>query len=316
MPAQRVHSTAGTVPVAAPAGVVYGMLADTLRWPLFLASYVHVEQLDFDGVEEQLLVWEIEADRVRSQHARRTLDPQARAVSFEQRDADWPGDTATGRWSVEPQGPDRSLLTLRQERPWAGASPTTPGLLEAEVRGRLARVREMAERWDRLDELLFSFENRVHVRGAAELVYDFLYRIGDWADLLPHVEWTTVTEDRPGVQFAAVGSCAAPDGGSSASEAVRLCFPHAGRIVHKERTTPALIAAHSGEWSLLPDEDGVTVVSAHQVMLRASDMVPVLGEGACPADAREYVREWLGRADAEVLGLAKWYAEDTVRRLR
>lgn len=55
----RVHACEHTVRVAAPAGVVYGMLADAARWPVFLPSVVHVERLDFDGVQERLRMWEL-----------------------------------------------------------------------------------------------------------------------------------------------------------------------------------------------------------------------------------------------------------------
>ncbi|WP_329572811.1 aromatase/cyclase [Kitasatospora sp. NBC_01266] len=318
MSAQRVHATQHSVRVAAPAGVVYGMLADARRWPVFLPSHVHVERMDFDGVEEQLRVWDVGTDQVRSSLARRVLDPQARSIEFEQREVAWPGTSTTGSWTVEPQGEDRSLVTLRQDRPWTAGDASGPGAeaLERDAREQLAHIREMAEHWDKLDELLLSFEDSVHVQGPPELVYDFLYRIEDWVDMIPHVEWSSVTEDQPGVQVAALSTCAEETGETVTVEAVRLCFPHAGRIVYKETVTAELIAAHSGEWYLVPDESGVRVVSAHHVMLREEAVEPVLGAGACLADARRYVREWLGGASTEALGLAKWHAESTVQRLR
>ncbi|MFG2091965.1 SRPBCC family protein [Streptomyces sp. NPDC048612] len=184
------------------------------------------------------------------------------------------------------------------------------------MRLRLDRIREAAEQRDRLDELLLAFEDGTRVDGSPELVYDFLYRVEDWADVVPRVERVRVTEERPGVQITALDTCVARTGLTVTTEAVRLCFPHAGRIVHKATAPPDLIAAHTGEWSLVPDESGLTVVSAHQALLRQEAIGPVLGEGACPADARLYVREWLGRADQEALGLAGWHAQSPVRRLR
>ncbi|MFE2611978.1 hypothetical protein ACFXDI_53990, partial [Streptomyces mirabilis] len=103
----RVHACEHTVRVAAPAGVVYGMLADAARWPVFLPSVVHVERLDFDGVQERLRMWELADEtgagnpdntgntdnagagvggvlggRVGSWYARRVLHPDVRAVVF------------------------------------------------------------------------------------------------------------------------------------------------------------------------------------------------------------------------------------------
>jgi aromatase len=312
---RRVHSAQHTVSVAAPASVVYGLLADALRWPVWWPSRVHVERLDFDGTEEHLRVWDVAAGQVRSFLARRVLRPQSRSIEFEQQDALWPGAPTAGCWMVDPEGGERSLVTLRHERAPAGPGER-PQAVEADVRAQLAWVRETAERWHRLDELLLSFEDSVRVEGPFELVYDFLYRIQDWAGLIPHVERTSVTEDQPGVQVAAMDTCAQESGQTVTVETVRLCFPHAGRIVYKETVTPELIAAHSGEWYLVPDESGLTVVSAHHVMLREEAVEPLLGRQATLLDARRHVREWLGHASTEALGLAKWHAESAVRRLR
>ncbi|MER5917759.1 cyclase [Streptomyces sp. NPDC001982] len=231
---------------------------------------------------------------------------------------------------MEPGGTGHCLLTLHHHQPAGPGEP--PGSRQADVCTLLARVRgcagarvrESAEQWERLDELLLSFEDSVHVDGPAELVYDFLYRIGDWADLLPHVDSAAVTEDRsaavtedrPGIQIAALDTCAGETGETLSTRTVRLCFPHAGRIVYQDSAPPGLIAAHSGEWYLVPDEPGVRVVSAHRVMLREQALTAALGEDALLVDARRQVRERLGRAGTEALGLAKWHAESAVRRLR
>jgi len=314
MSSQRVHSAQHTVPVAAPADVVYGLLADSPRWPVLLPSFVHVERVDFDGTEENLLVWHLRHGQVCSSPARRVLRPAQRRITFEPRDTLAPGAWASGVWDVAPDGADRSLLTLRHERP---AEPgQRPEALESDVRAELTALREAAERWDRLDDLLLSFEDSVHVDGPPELVYDFLYRIQDWADLVPHVDRADVTEDRPGVHTAVLHTVAPETGEPLVSESVRLCFPAAGRIVHKDTLAPDPVAAHYGEWYLEPDETGVRVVSLHHVMLRESTVKSALGEGALLVDARRHVREWLGRSSTEVLGLARWHAESTLRRLR
>ncbi|TXS58329.1 hypothetical protein EAO69_42460 [Streptomyces sp. me109] len=322
----RVHAGEDAVEVAAPAGVVYGLLADAVRWPVFLPSLVHVERLDFDGTRERLLVWEVAAQpgapggHVRSRHTRRVLRPHERSVVFEEEDQARPGLVTSGVWTVRPAGEDRCVLGLRQERvlpllPAAGDSRVrdedTGG-----VRRRLGEVRAAAERWEELDGLLLSFEDRIRVEGPAELVYDFLYRVEDWEERLPHVEGARVREDSPGVQVVLVDTCAPEGGAGLTTGAVRLCFPHAGRIVYKETLLPPLLAAHSGEWSLLPDAVGVTVVAAHRVMLRPDAVARELGAGTSLLEARRQVHGRLSRADRQALGLAKWHAESTVRRLR
>ncbi|MFJ4781457.1 SRPBCC family protein [Streptomyces sp. NPDC088762] len=321
MSSQRVHASEQTAWIAAPAGVVYGLLADAVRWPLLLPTPVHVERIDFDGVRERLRLWDVAGERVRSFHVRRVLHPRSRTVEFEQEDTARPGAPTTGTWTVEAHGEAQCRVTLRQERtveglPAAGTARSRQEWDE-EPAAQLAHLTAIAERWERLDELLLSFEDSVHVDGPAELVYDFLHRIGDWPERVPHVESASVTEDVPGVQVAAVDTCATPDGRTLSTKAVRLCFPSAARIVYKELVTPEPIAAHTGEWSLLPDGDGVRVVCAQQVVLREEAALRLPGAGAAGlVEARRYVRTWLGRASTETLRLARWRAQTTVRRLR
>ncbi|MFG2877470.1 aromatase/cyclase [Streptomyces sp. NPDC048337] len=321
MSSQRVHASEQTAWIAAPAGVVYGLLADAVRWPLLLPSPVHVERIDFDGVRERLRLWDVAGgERVRSFHVRRVLHPESRTVEFEQEDTARPGVPTTGTWTVEASGEAECRVTLREERtleglPAAGTARSRQEW-EAEPAEWLAHLKAVAERWERLDELLLSFEDSVHVDGPAELVYDFLHRIEEWPQRVPHVDAARVVEDVPGVQIADVDTCATPDGRTVASRAVRLCFPSAARIVFKELVTPGPIAAHTGEWSLIPDGDGVRVVCARQVMLSedAAGLVP--GPGTGLVEARRYVRTWLGRASTETLRLARWRAQTAVRRLR
>ncbi|MFC5202458.1 SRPBCC family protein [Streptomyces sp. NPDC048448] len=322
----RVHAGGDAVEVAAPAGVVYGLLADAVRWPVFLPSHVHVERLDFDGTQERLLVWEVAEEagapggHVRSWHTRRVLRPQDRSVVFEEEDQARPGMVTSGVWTVRPAGETRCVLSLRQERVLpvllAAGDSRLRGDAAADVQRRLGQVRGAAEQWEELDELLLSFEDRIRVEGPAELVYDFLYRVEDWPERLPHVEGTRVREDAPGIQVVLVDTCAAEGAGTVTTRAVRLCFPHAGRIVFKETRPPRLLAAHSGEWSLLPDASGVTVVAAHRVMLRQDAVAGELGQNTSLLEARRHVHGWLSRADRQALDLAKWHAESTVRRLR
>ncbi|MFJ3964859.1 SRPBCC family protein [Streptomyces sp. NPDC090036] len=320
MPAQRVHTSERTARIAAPAGVVYGLLADAVRWPLLLPAPVHVERIDFDGVRERLRLWDADGDRIRSHHLHRVLHPHARTVEFEQEDTARPGAPTTGTWTVQERGTAHSLVTLRRHRTLdaapAAATAHSRREWESEPDLQLAHLTAVAERWEHLDRLLLSFEDSAHIDGPAELVYDFLHRIQDWPERLPHVESAEVSEDVPGVQLAAVDTCATPDGRTRSTRVARLCFPSAARIVFKELRTPEPLAAHTGEWSLVPEGDGVRVVCAQQVMLREDATGAGPGDDAGLAEARRHVRTWLGRAAAETLRLAGWRARAAVRRLR
>ncbi|MFD8922735.1 aromatase/cyclase [Streptomyces sp. NPDC059569] len=318
MPGERVHRTAHSVEVAAPAGVVYGLISNAVQWPLFLPPNVHVERLEFDGRNERLRMWATANGQIRSWITRRVQDPQARRIDFRRQHPQAPVETMNGTWTVEERAGGTSLLTLRHDFTVHGDRPEDVAWVElatdTDSGAELDHLKRLAERWTRLDQLVLSFEDTVRVKGPAELVYDFLYRVSDWPALVPHVARLELTEDTPGVQVMAMDSRTA-DGSAHITESVRVCFPHAGRIVYKETTTPALMDAHTGEWSVLPDESGVTVVSQHSVVLREEAIESVLGEGADLARARRYAREALGRDSTATLNLAKRHAESAIRVL-
>ncbi|MFC5918575.1 aromatase/cyclase [Streptomyces pulveraceus] len=318
MSSERVHRTAHSVEVAAPAGVVYGLISNAVEWPLFFPPNIHVERLEFDGRNERLRMWATANGQIRSWISRRVQDPQTRRIDFRQQHPQAPVETMNGTWTVEERADGTSLLTLLHDFTVIGDRPEDVAWVELAIDTNsgeeLDHLKQLAERWTRLDELVLSFEDAVRVKGPAELVYDFLYRVSDWPELLPHVARLELTEDTPGVQVMAMDTRTA-DGSAHTTESVRICFPHAGRIVYKQTTTPALMTAHTGEWSVLPNETGVTVISQHSVVLREEAVESVLGEGADLAGARRYVREALGRNSLATLNLAKLHAESAIRVL-
>lgn len=318
MCAERVHRTKHEVNVAAPAGVVYGLISDAVQWPLFFPPNVHVERLEFDGERERLRMWATANGQVKSWTSRRILNADRRVVEFRQELPAQPVSDMGGTWIVESLGADRSRLTLLHDFTVADDNADDVAWVERATdtnsRSELANLRKLAESWGKLDDLVLSFEDSVTVNGPAELVYDFLYRAGDWPELVPHVSRLHLTEDQPGVQVMAMDTVTA-DGATHTTESVRVCFPHAGRIVYKQTSTPPLLTAHTGEWSLISDETGVTVTSQHSVVLCEENIERILGTGADLARARGYVREALGRNSTATLNLAKLHAESAVRVL-
>ncbi|MFK0235529.1 aromatase/cyclase [Streptomyces vinaceus] len=318
MSVQQVHRTSYSVDVNAPAGVVYGLIADTTQWPLYFPSSIHVERLDFDGSQDRFHMWVTANGSVRSWLSRRTLDATGLRIDFRQEVPAAPVVSMGGSWIVEPRGAGRSRLVLLHDFAVAGDRSAdvdwTKEATDTNSRAQLATLKEAAEGWDRLDGLLLSFEDSVRITGPADLAYQFLYEAADWTDRVPHVSRVAVTEEAPGVQLLSMDTVTA-DGSAHTTESVRVCFPAAGRIVYKQTVTPALMAAHTGEWSLIPDERGVTAVSQHSVLLREEAVERVLGPGAGLAEARTYVREALGRNSTATLALAKRHAETAIRTL-
>ncbi|PWI15247.1 cyclase [Streptomyces sp. Act143] len=317
MIAEHADKRARKVHASAPAGVAYALMADAPNWPLYFSSIIHVEQLEFDGVRERLLTWTLLDDQIKAWTSQRRLDPVARRMEFWQEIAAPPFRTAGGVLSAHPDGPHDSELELRYDYSVGADSPAdlewAQRATETHARAQLADLKAFAERWTRLDELVLSFEDTVHIKGPAELVYDFLYRAGDWPDLVPHVQQVDLTESVPGVQHLTMRTLT--EYGTHTTSSVRICFPHAERIVYKQTAPLPLIEAHTGEWSVVPDERGVTVTAQHNVVLSEEQIAGELGEQATLADARRHVREALGRNSRVLLAHAKTHAESAVRML-
>ncbi|MFF5448616.1 aromatase/cyclase [Streptomyces sp. NPDC012888] len=312
MSAGRVHRTTHEVTIAAPAGVVYGLIADAARWPLYFPPNVHVEQLESDGSRERLHMWATAEGQVKSWRSRRTLDPGSRRVEFRQEVSAAPVESMSGTWIVEPRGAASCRLVLLHEFTVigddAGDAAWVERATDTNSRAELGNLQRLAEDWERLDELVMSFEDSVRVDGPAEEVYGFLHRVQDWPELVPHVARLDLTEPEPGVQVMAMDTLTA-DGNKHTTESVRVCFPAAHRIVYKQTATPLLMAAHTGEWTITEDAGGVIATSQHSVVLREENITRVLGPEAGVAECRRYVREALGRNSTATLNLAKAYAE-------
>ncbi|MFE5770982.1 aromatase/cyclase [Streptomyces sp. NPDC056485] len=314
MAAGRVHRTVHETEVAAPAGVVYGLIADPVQWPLYFPPNVYVERLEFDGVNERLRMWATANGQVKTWSSRRVLDAAARRIEFRQEVPAAPLSAMTGTWIVEPLGAERSRLTLLHDFSVEGDRAQDVAWVERATdtnsRAELANLAKLGEGWGRLDDLVMSFEDRVDVDAPPELVYAFLERAERWPELLPHVSRLELAEpeELPGVQVMAMDTLTA-DGSAHTTESVRVCFPAARRIVYKQTRTPALMSAHTGAWTVTGGAYGSTVTSRHGVVLREEAIAGVLGASADLAAARRYVREALGRNSTATMTYAKQYAE-------
>ncbi|NUS16885.1 MAG: cyclase [Streptomyces sp.] len=309
MPAPALHRTSHRIEVAAPAGVVYGLIADAERWPLFFAPNVYVEPLDLEGPEQRLRMWARAEGRITSWITRRTLDPGARRITFRQEATSAAVDSMRGVWNVEQTADGSSLLTLERQFTAADGHLAPDRIGDANIRAHMANLKSLAERWAVLDELVVTVEDTVRVDGPSELVYGFLYRAAAWPGTVPGVAGVHLVEDVPGIQTLQ------SEDNAQDTVAVRLCFPHGGLIVYKVTKTPEVVSGQAGEWSVEPDPTGVTVRARHQVVLNEHDVARVLGQEAGLADARRHVRERVRRQSAALLDLARQHAEDAVRAL-
>ncbi|WP_137233325.1 SRPBCC family protein [Streptomyces sp. BPSDS2] len=314
-----LHRTSHRVDITASAGVVYGLVADAVRWPLFLAPTVHVEPLDLEGADQRLRLWALAHGEVTSWVTRRTLDPAARRIDFRQEIPAPPAQGVSGSWVVEELPEGSSRLTLHYVLPVPGERTTGATWLElageAELRALLENVKHLAERWTTLDELVVAVEDTLRVDGPAELAYDFLYRMDNWPGQLPWLTRLDLVEETPGIQRVRM-DMVTDSGRTHTTEAVRVCFPHSGRIVYKLTEPSAATAAQAGEWSVEPDTTGLTVVARHQAVLSRRYGTDATGAADTdPTAVHRRVRQVLSRDSTAILRLAGRYAQGAVRRI-
>ncbi|MFE6286045.1 SRPBCC family protein [Streptomyces sp. NPDC057877] len=303
--------------VAAPAGVVYAVLADAATMPLYFPPSIHVERLHFDGAQERLRVWTLNDGQLTAWTAWRHLDPVERRITFRQDLPSSPPSQLHGQVSLRDEGARGTVLEMRYGLTGAAGLPNCPPSAHQAASGdpcsRLTGLKSFAEHWTRLDDLVLSFEDSIRINGPAELAYDLLYRAADWPGHIPHITRADLDEDTPGVQRLTLHTLT--EDGPATTTSVRLCFPHAGRIVFKQTTPWAPLAAHTGEWSIIPDENGVTVTCQQSVVLREDPLTAAPGTTTHLAFARRRVRTLLGRHSQALLTLAKQHAESAVRML-
>ncbi|WUL62587.1 aromatase/cyclase [Streptomyces sp. NBC_00344] len=305
------HHTLHSVAVAAPAGVVYGIVADVAKWPQYFAPNVHVEHLEQDESSERIRIWATANGAVKNWVSRRTFDAEGLRIDFRQEVSAPPVAGMGGAWVVSPVDSGTSLLELHHDFAAVGDDPEGVEWIKAAVdrnsAAELNNIKELAEQHAELDELVFTFDDTVHMKADGGDVFDFLNRADLWPERLPHVARLDLTEDEPGVQVMAMDTSTA-DGSVHTTESIRVVFAP-DRIVYKQTTVPGLMTAHTGRWTVVPAGDGVDVTSRHTVTLKPSAVEKFLGEGKTVADARAYVHRALSTNSTNTLKLARGYAE-------
>ncbi|WKD32276.1 aromatase/cyclase [Streptomyces xanthophaeus] len=309
-----VHRTRHSTEVAASAETVYQLVARAEDWPHIFPPSVHVERLEGDGRQERLKIWAFANGEVRSWTSRRELAPERARVSFRQEVSSHPVEAMGGEWIVEPAGEGRSTVTLLHDFRVAGddaeALAWVLRAVDTNSDAELAALKQAAETFAAEPGVLLAFEDAVEIEGSQEDVHEFLLRADLWEERLPHVSRLVLTEPGPDLQTVEMDT-AAPDGSVHTTRSVRVSFAP-DRLVYKQTEVPALMAAHTGRWTLTPTATGVRAASWHTVVLRPERVREVLGPEATLEDARRLVRGSLGRNSTATLLLAKAHAEGAV----
>ncbi|MFC9745664.1 nuclear transport factor 2 family protein [Streptomyces niveus] len=305
---ETVHETLHEIDVDAPAGAVFDLVADAPAWPAHFPPSVHVERLEGDDRQERLRIWATANGEIKTWTSHRVLDPEGLRVTYRQEKSQPPVRGMSGEWQLEPLDERRTRVRFIHRFSAVDDDPRhvewIRRAIDTNTGSELEALRAGVEDAD--PRLTFSFDDSVRVDGSAKDAYEFIRAADRWTERLPHVARVVLTEDSPNEQILEMDTRTAA-GDIHTTRSVRICFP-AERIVYKQIRTPALMAAHTGEWIFEEDEEGCTVTSRHTVRIAPDAVTEVIGEHAGVPEARALIREALGRNSRATLEHAATYA--------
>jgi aromatase/bifunctional cyclase/aromatase len=300
------------IDIDAPADTVYGIIADAAAWPHRFAPTVHAEREDLGGDTERLHLWATANDQVKAWTSRRTLAPAERRIEFRQEVSSPPVASMSGIWAIAEAGAG-CRLTLQHAFTAVGDDAEGLAWIEAATdrnsHTELANIKALAEGFERINGLTFTFSDGVVIDGPATAAYDFLYEAKLWPERLPHVAKLELAEPVENVQHMSMDTLA-KDGSVHTTESIRICFPAELRIVYKQLVPPSLMSVHIGQWTARPaDGGGVLVTSEHTVTVNEANIAKVLGPDADVAAAKDFIRRAAGGNSAATLALTKMFVE-------
>jgi aromatase len=299
------------ITINAPAAEIYRLIAEVENWPMLFPPTIFVDRVDLSETSERIRIWATANGEVKNWTSRRVLDEQQLRIEFRAEVFTPPVASMGGTWLIEPAGDGQSVVRLLHD--YRAVDDDPDGLrwiaqaVDRNSKSELAALKANVELANGSAELRFSFSDTVQIQGSAKDVYDFLNEAQLWRERLPHVQRVVLTEDAPGLQTLEMDT-RTKDGGVHTTKSVRVCFPH-HKIVYKQITLPALMSLHTGCWTVVEDDNGLSVTSQHTVVINQANVTSILGPDATVADARDFVHRALSGNSLATLGKAKEYAE-------
>jgi C7-C12 aromatase (ARO/CYC) len=295
-----------TATVAAPAQLVFGLVAEVENWYQFHRPSVHAEPAGHRDGAARFRHWWVADDRtVRTWQGRWRFDRAAGRIGYEFDPAEPGAAGLRGSWAFRPLSDSATEVVVEQD-PWpAGAYDASRA--ELDLRELLDSVASAAEHDEQRRDLVVDFEDPLFAAGALDDAYAYLYEADKWPDRIPHVSRLVLQEDVPNIQFFDMDT-AAPDGSAHTTRSVRICLP-GDKIVYKQIKLPALLDGHSGHWKFTPTREGFVLAARHTAIIKQSAL-SILGPQTTVLDARKYVRRVLSANSMSNLRLAKAYAEE------
>ena len=311
MPSTGHREDRHEIVVRAPAAEVYSLIADVENWPRIFPPTIHADQTERAGDRERIRIWATANGDVKAWASRRVLDPVGLRIDFRQEVSAPPVAEMGGAWVLEPLDDQTCRVVLLHDYRAVDDDPEKLEWISRAVDrnsgSELAALKENVEAVAGAGEHLLSFEDSVTIQGSAKDLFDFVDRADLWQERLPHVARVQLTENVPGLQVLEMDT-RSKDGSVHTTRSVRVCLD-GQRIVYKQLVLPALLDLHTGHWTFREEGDVTVATSQHTVLISASRITEVLGEGADLAQARRMVRDALGTNSRATLGHAREYAE-------
>jgi aromatase len=297
------------VTVRAPAAVIYQIIADVSRWPLYFPPTVRAERVSGDDTAEVIRIWAVANDELRTWESRRRLSAGGLRVEFAQTKPSHPVAAMSGTWRIAETG-DGCLVSLDHEYRAVDDDSAARELIDRAVdansRAELEHLRRAAELGTARQDLVLDFSDSQTMRGSLEDAYAFIYEAGRWPERIPHVARLELREDVPGLQRMEMDTKSGD--GTHTTVSFRVCEP--ALISYKQTVLPQALRAHSGQWTFAAGPGGqVTVTSRHQVILDPDGIARLPQPPASLDVARDLVRAALGNNSRATMRKAKEHVE-------
>lgn len=287
--------TEHTLAISAAPEAIFDFLADVSQWPLYFPPTVAAREVAREGEQQTIQLCAVGGNGLHLWQSQRRLDRDGGRLNFSQVQRHPDLESMQGTWVVEAsEKPGETTVRLLHD------FTMTPGasLSEDDVE-RIVDDNSMQEiAWLKraLEEpplVVYTFSDEVHCPGDLTCAYDFIYRVDEWPNLLPHVSAVTLRENTPGLQIMDM-TTRSPDGSEHTTSSGRLCIPNK-LIEYKQFQRPAALDAHLGMWEFQSDGSGtVTVRSTHTVGINMASAREVLGDDCTEDRAQQAVRKALG----------------------
>jgi len=194
-----LHSQHSIV-IEAPAEEVYSLIAEVNHWPVIFSPTVYTEHIERSQSAERFRIWALANGAVKNWSSRRTLDPVAKVITFDQEVSQPPVASMGGSWSfTETSGGTEVVLrhhfTAVDDAPEAVRWITE--VLDTNSAAELAGLRKAAEVSAPAEDLVFTFADSVQVNGPVAMAYQFINEVDQWPSRCPTCSGWTCGWTRP-----------------------------------------------------------------------------------------------------------------------